>query len=66
MAYILPRDAALDVPTACDSLHVLRILRIAAFSGLPFKHCRALLSSFTEIFPSITNKMQRYTIYLFL
>jgi len=49
MAYILPRDAAMDVRTACDSLHLLRTLRIAAFSGLPLKYCRALLLRFTEI-----------------
>jgi len=49
MAYILPRDAALDVPTASDSLHLLRTLRIAAFPGLLLKYCRALLLRFTEI-----------------
>jgi len=49
MAYILPRVAALDVPTACESLHLLRTVRFAAFSGLPLKYCRVLLLRFTEI-----------------
>jgi len=49
MAYILPRDAALDGPTACDSLNLLRTRHIAAFSGLTLQYCRALLLGFTEI-----------------
>jgi hypothetical protein len=51
MAYILPRVAALDVPTASDSLNFWCTLHIciAALSGLPLKYRRALfLLRFTE------------------
>ena len=60
MAYILPRDAAMDVRTACDSLHLLRTLRIAAFSGLPLKYCRALLLRFTEILLHLSLRHPRW------
>jgi hypothetical protein len=61
MAYNLPRVAALDVPTACDSLHPLRTLRIAAFSSLPLKYCHALLLlRFTEILLHLTLRPPRW------